>query len=102
MFLNTCVIVANKLITPLQSGFTTSDSATFQLIDLYNTFVKALDDGKEVRAIFLDISKAFDKVWNKGLMFKLRRMDISGKLLDWFCSYLSQRLEGCVSDYIQL
>ena len=49
-------IVANNLITPLQSGFTPSDSATFQLIDLYNTFVKALDDGKEVRMIICDIS----------------------------------------------
>ena len=100
-------IVANNLITPLQSGFTPSDSATFQLIDLYNTFVKALDDGKEVRVIFCDISKAFDRVWHRGLLFKLRRMGVSGKLLDWFISYLSQRfqrvaMEGCVSDYIQI
>ena len=36
-------------------------------------FGKALDEGKEVRAIFCDISKAFDRVWHKGLLFKLKK-----------------------------
>ena len=39
-------------ITSLQSGFVTGDSTVNQLVDIYNTFCKALDDGKEVRAIF--------------------------------------------------
>ena len=41
-------IVTNRLITPVQSGFTPNDSAVFQLIDLYNTFSKAIDEGKEI------------------------------------------------------
>ena len=35
---------------------------------MYNTFCQALDAGKEVRAVFCDISKAFDRVWHAGLL----------------------------------
>ena len=37
-----------------------------QLIDIYNTFCKALDEGKEVRADLCDVSKAFDRVFESG------------------------------------
>ena len=48
---------------------------------------------------------AFDRVWHRGLLFKLRRMGISGSLLSWFSSYLDQRkqrvaIEGCLSDIL--
>ena len=97
-------LVEYNKITSVQSGFRPKDSAVFQLIDLYDTFCRALDDGKEVRVVFCDISKAFDRVWHRGLLFKLRRMGISGPLLEWFQSYLENRfqrvaIEGCVSDY---
>ena len=52
----------NEVITTLQSGFIHGDSTVNQLVDVYNTFCKALDEGKEVRAIFCDINKAFDRV----------------------------------------
>ena len=52
----------NKIITALQSGFVIVDSTVNQLVDIYNTFCKALDEGKEVRAIFCDVSKAFGRV----------------------------------------
>ena len=51
-----------QVITTLQSGFIPGDSTVNQLVDIYNTFCKALDEGKEVRAVFCDISKAFDRV----------------------------------------
>jgi hypothetical protein len=47
-------------------------------------FSKALDEGKEIRVIFFDISKAFDRVWHRGLLFKLKKMGIVGNLLLWF------------------
>ena len=67
-----------------------------QLIDIYNTFCKALDEGKEVRAVFCDISKAFDRVWHKGLLYKLKRAGITGSLLSWFTNYLSNRSQTVV------
>ena len=63
-------------ITTLQYGFVPSDSTINQLVEVHNTFCQALDEGKEVRAIFCDISKAFDRVWHKGLFFKLNSVGI--------------------------
>ena len=54
----------NNLLSSLQSGFLPGDSTVNQLTFLYNTFCQALDSGKEVRAVFCDISKAFDRVWH--------------------------------------
>ena len=59
-------ILANQIITPFQSGFMPGDSTVNQLTDMYNTFCRALDEGKEVRVVFCDISKAFDRVWHRG------------------------------------
>ena len=61
----------NNVITAFQSGFVPGDSTVNQLIDIYIKFCKALDEGKKVRAIFHHISKAFDQVWHKRLLFKL-------------------------------
>jgi hypothetical protein len=48
-----------------------------------------LDEGKEVRVIFCEISKAFDMVWNRGLLKKLESIGIRWSLLDWVQDYLS-------------
>jgi hypothetical protein len=43
-----------------------------------NEFGRALDEGKEVRVVFCEISKAFDRVWHKGLLRKLESIGIRG------------------------
>ena len=55
-----------------------------------------IDDGNDVLMIFFDISKAFDRVWHNGLLFKLKHIGISGKLIDWFKSYVSRRKQRVV------
>ena len=45
---------------------------------------------------FLDISKAFDKVWHKGFLFKLETIGMSGNLLKLFQSFLSDRQQRVV------
>ena len=67
-------LLDNQIITPLQSKFTRGDSTVNQLLDINNNFCLALDEGKEVRAVFCDISKAFDRVWHRGLIAKLKHM----------------------------
>ena len=76
--------------------FCPGDSTVNQLIDIYNTFCKALNEGKQVRCIFCDISKAFDRVWHKGLLFKLQSAGVSGSLLTWFSDYLTDRKQKVV------
>ena len=50
----------------------------------------------EVRSVFLDISKAFDKVWRKGLLCKLKCMGISGEIYKLLENYLSDRFQRVV------
>jgi sarcosine oxidase/L-pipecolate oxidase len=71
----------NNFFCENQSGFIAGDSTINQLLDIYNDVGKASDSGKEVQVVFCDISKAFDRVWHKGLLYKLELAGISGKAL---------------------
>ena len=53
----------NKLISPKQSSFRRGDSCTNQLRSIAHEILSTFYEGHEVRGVFLDISKAFDRVW---------------------------------------
>ena len=96
----------NNLISKNQSGFHPGDSTTNQLLYLLDEIHQAFDSTKSlvVRAVFLDISKAFDKVWHDRLIFKLEQNGISGNLLRLLQNYLDDRkqrvvINGSYSDY---
>ena len=61
--------IENNLISKNQSGFRPVDSCINQFLSITHEIYQSFDDDLEVRAAFLDISKAFDKVWHKGLIF---------------------------------
>ena len=94
----------NKLISKNQSGFRPGDSTIYQLISITSNIFDSFEKYDETRALFLDISKAFDKVWHDGLIFKLKCNGISGNLLKFFENYLHNRqqrvvLNGTASDW---
>ena len=66
-------IDTRKMLSVHQSGFHPFDSSVHQLIlivhDIYNSF--DANPSLEVRGVFFDIFKAFDRVWHKGLLLKL-------------------------------
>ena len=72
-------LINNNLLYKYQFEFLHHHSTVFQLIDIFHNIV------------FCDVSKAFDRAWHKGILFKLRQNCIGGKLLEWLNSYLSQR-----------
>ena len=90
------VFTENSLISQNQSGFKPGDSCTNQLLSITHQIYKYFDDGHEVRSVFLDISEAFDKVWHKGLMFKLKQNGISGNLLSTLADFLNFRKQRVV------
>jgi hypothetical protein len=71
----------NALIYKFQSGFLPGHSTTHQLIELINEIFMALDNRELICLIFCDVSKAFDRVWLRGLLLKLERYGIKGNLL---------------------
>ena len=71
----------NDLLSSNQSGFRPGDSCINQLLSIAHEIYQSFDNDLEVRGVFLDISKVFDKVWHEGLILKLSRNGISGNLL---------------------
>ena len=88
----------NSLLCTHQSGFRSSDSCQSQLLSIVHDIYANFDQSPnlEVRANFLDISKAFDKVWHEGLIFKLQNIGISGNLLSLLKSFLNNRFQRVV------
>ena len=84
---------SKNLLTPHQSGFHPNDSCIYQLLSIVNSIYTDFhhNPSLEVQGNFLDISKAFDKVWHEGLIYKLESTGISGHLLNLFHSFLNDR-----------
>ena len=79
----------NNLIAPSQSGFRPGDSCINQLFSITYDIYKPFD---EVHEVYLDISKAFDKVSQKFIIFKSKQYVISGtNLLEFLADFLKVR-----------
>ena len=83
--------LAKNLLAPNQSGFKPGDSCMNQLLSITHEIYSSFDGGFEVRSVFLDISKAFDKVWHEGIIFKLQQNGISDDLLNILSDFLRNR-----------
>jgi hypothetical protein len=80
-------LLSHNIIAHCQSGFTKGDSAINQLVEITNNIGKVLDDGKEFRIVFCDVSKAFDKAWHRELLHKLKNYGFVGNII-WVEHYL--------------
>ena len=67
-----------------------------QLLSITHDIYQSFDNGFEVRGVFLDISKAVDKVWHKGLIYRLKQNGIAGNLLKTLADFLKDRKQRVV------
>ena len=67
-----------------------------RLISITHSILNLLDESLEERGVFLDISKAFDKTWHKGLIYKLQQNGISSELLNILVDILNNRTGLCL------
>ena len=100
--------IENKgILANSQHGFRSGRSVQSNLVEFLNTATKWLDDGKSFDVLYLDFSKAFDKVSHKRLMVKLEEAGIKGKVLEWIRDWLRGRkqrvcVEGEFSEWIDV
>jgi len=84
-------LIINHLIKDSQHGFTTGRSCQTNLLEFLDQVTKYLDSGEAVDIVYLDFSKAFDKVPHKGLDKKLEAHGISGRVRAWIQEWLKDR-----------
>ena len=85
------------LLHKLEALFTRLFDET-DLISITHTIFTAFDcdPSLDVRSVYLDISKAFDRVWHDGLIYKLKRCGVSGQLLSLIQNFLKNRKQRTV------
>ena len=84
---------SNNLLYELQAGFRPGHSTVTQLIEIYHNICLALENKEFICFSFCDISKAFDRVWIKGLIYKLKHYGFAGNILSWLGDYLQGRTQ---------
>ena len=84
------------LISANQSGFKPEDSQINQLLSIMHNIYKSFHYDYEVRGVFRDLPKAFDKVWHDGLIFKLQQNGILVNLLKVLKNVLTNRKQRVV------
>jgi hypothetical protein len=87
----------HKLIADSQHGFTSGKSCLTNLLEFFEVVTKNIDDGNSVDLLYLDFSKAFDKVPYIRLFKKIEAHGISGDILLWIKNWLRNRRQNvCV------
>ena len=81
----------NDLMNKTQHGFRKGHSTITQILTYYDSILTILEDGHNIDSVYLDFSKAFDKVDHTLLLKKVESLGISGKILKWIKEFLTNR-----------
>ena len=97
----------NNLIASCQSGFRAHRRTTDNLFFLTQKIKESFNKGKRVCGLFFDIAKAFDRVWHKGLIYKMSKMGIPMYIIRLVYSFLGNRtfvvdIDGEISEMYRI
>ena len=87
---------SNKIIKNSQHGFRKRRSCLSNLLEYLENLTKAVDSGQKIDMVYLDFSKAFDKVPIKRLLLKIRAAGINEKIVKWIANWLDERMQRVV------
>ena len=91
----------NNLISLDQSAYLKNHSTQTSVHRVLEDWLENINEGEFTGACLFDISKCFDTINHRLLLFKLEKLGIRGTSLDWFKSYLSDRRQAvCVNGQI--
>ncbi len=74
-------------ISPCHNGFILGKSCITQLVEVFEHIGRELDRSKQINVLYLDMSKAFDKVSHNQLLHRQSAFGFEGSILKWFASY---------------
>ena len=86
----------NKLFNPNQHGFRSGRSCLSQLLEQLDNILNILDENANADVIYLDFSKAFDKVDHMIVLQKIKSLGITGQILKWLQSFLFKRYQSVI------
>ena len=89
-------LYSKKLIRETQHGFTKGKSCLTNLLKFLEEVTKYVDEGNPVDVLYLDFSKAFDKVPHKRLVEKVKAHGIGSNIWRWIEAWLSERRQRVV------
>ena len=80
-----------QLISPKQAAFRQDRSTEDQVTYLAQAIEDAFQNKQHTIAIWIDLEKAFDRVWKQGLQLKMKQCGVAGRMYKWICQYLHNR-----------
>ena len=86
----------NNILSESQFGFRSHHSCESQLLITIGDFAKAINNRQQIDVSILDFAKAFDKVPHSRLLHKLEYYGVTGNLLKWLTSLLSDQSQQMV------
>ena len=81
----------NKVLDNNQAGFRRGCRTGDPLFRLVQDVIDGFQVGKSTTAVFIDLQQAYDRVWRKGLLLKLFKTGVQGKMLKWIQGFLTNR-----------
>ena len=98
---------ANNMLSSSQSAYRKNRSTEDQLVYLTQEIENAFQEKRKTLAVFIDLTKAFDKVWKDGLLLKLLHKKVEGRMFNWIQNFLQYRtarvkLDGQTSHRVPL
>ena len=97
----------NSILHPNHHGSRKGHSTTTALVQMYDSWVEAVENGEMAGVMMIDLSAAFDMVDHSILLEKLKLMGLETKAVKWMESYLSGRaqcvcVDGCLSSALPI
>lgn len=94
---------SKRILNPIQSGFRKGRRTIDHLVRLESSINTGFASKASTVAVFLDIQKAYDMVWRKGVIIKMKKMGLTGKVVRWVNNFLTDRviqvkINGLLSD----
>ena len=82
----------NGILSKQQAGFRTGQRTEDQLFRLTQKIIDGFQEEKSTVGIFVDLQQAYDRVWRKGLLWKMMEIGVHGNLYKWIRNFLNNRL----------